>query len=228
MFCAEVRLNELQAQIETYLPTLPTENCRGGEDLAHLRPQIQNAMRRLLRVLERNLLTRYLWSRSGYIYKVGQPDSSSHLARHLQRGRRHSQHAVGMRQAQDADEQTRQDVAMAAPRMRRLLGHCLTSHPATELQLAKAELADLPPPGLVLTADDVLEKKSQPMENLLTSKKLVVTIHRARNFSAKRSTQKGMLPPPRIDGRPPHPHGCPASNGVTPVVRRGREDERRR
>jgi len=65
--------NELQAQIETYLLTL--YSTLDGEIVKvspTWKPQSLNAMRRLERVLKRNLLTHDRWKReSGYIFKVG-------------------------------------------------------------------------------------------------------------------------------------------------------------
>lgn len=65
--------NELQAQIETYLLTF---HSPGDAEIVKvsptLKPQSQNAMRRLERVLSKNLIARDLWKKeSGYIYKVG-------------------------------------------------------------------------------------------------------------------------------------------------------------
>jgi len=66
--------NELQAQIETYLLLLlsrePAEIVKVSPTW---KPQSLNAMRRLERVLRRNLFTRDLWCKeSGYIYRVDQ------------------------------------------------------------------------------------------------------------------------------------------------------------
>ncbi len=66
--------NELQAQIEAYLLTLlsktPAELVKVSPTW---KPQSQNAMRRLERVLKRNLLLEGRWRReSGYIYRVGE------------------------------------------------------------------------------------------------------------------------------------------------------------
>src|SRR3972149_5289425 len=63
--------NELQAQIETYLLTvlsqLDTEMVKASPTW---KPQTINAMRRLERVLARNLITRNRWVKeSGYIYR---------------------------------------------------------------------------------------------------------------------------------------------------------------
>jgi len=63
--------NELQAQIETYLLTvlsqLDTEIVKASPTW---KPQTINAMRRLERVLSRNLITRSRWVKeSGYIYR---------------------------------------------------------------------------------------------------------------------------------------------------------------
>src|SRR5512139_2479800 len=65
--------NELQAQIETYLllvlSKLDAEIVKASPTW---KPQSLNAMRRLERVLSRNLLTRGRWEKeSGYVYKLG-------------------------------------------------------------------------------------------------------------------------------------------------------------
>lgn len=65
--------NELQAQLETYLLTLfsrlPAEMVKVSPTW---KPQTLNAMRRLERMLKRNLLTRTLWRKEqSYIYRVG-------------------------------------------------------------------------------------------------------------------------------------------------------------
>ena len=65
--------NELQAQIEAYLLTLfsptPAEIVKVSPTW---KPQSMNAMRRLERVLKRNLITRTRWSKeSGYIFRMG-------------------------------------------------------------------------------------------------------------------------------------------------------------
>lgn len=66
--------NELQAQIEAYLLTLfqrqPAEMVKVSPTW---KPQSLNAMRRLERVLERNLLTRGRWKKEqGFIYRLGE------------------------------------------------------------------------------------------------------------------------------------------------------------
>jgi hypothetical protein len=65
--------NELQAQIETYLLTLYQHlDAEIVKISPTWKPQTLNAMRRLERVLERNLITRGSWCKeSGYIYRVG-------------------------------------------------------------------------------------------------------------------------------------------------------------
>lgn len=65
--------NELQAQIEAYLLTLfsptPAEIVKVSPTW---KPQSLNAMRRLERVLKRNLITRGMWTKeAGYIYRIG-------------------------------------------------------------------------------------------------------------------------------------------------------------
>lgn len=65
--------NELQAQIEAYLLlVLSQRDAELVKASPTWKPQSLNAMRRLERVLSRNLLTRDRWSKeSGYIYRVG-------------------------------------------------------------------------------------------------------------------------------------------------------------
>ena len=65
--------NELQAQIETYLLILYSLTQSEIVKVSPTwKPQSLNAMRRLERVISRNLLTRDRWvKRSGYIYQVG-------------------------------------------------------------------------------------------------------------------------------------------------------------
>lgn len=65
--------NELQAQIEAYLLALLQKTDAEIVKVSPTwKPQSQNAMRRLERVLARNLITRYLWCKEqGYIYRLG-------------------------------------------------------------------------------------------------------------------------------------------------------------
>lgn len=65
--------NELQAQVETYLLTLfSLVDAEIVKVSPTWKPQTLNAMRRLQRVLERNLITRGRWAKeAGYIYRVG-------------------------------------------------------------------------------------------------------------------------------------------------------------
>lgn len=65
--------NELQAQIETYMLTLFSQlDAEIVKVSPTWKPQTLNAMRRLERVLSRNLITRERWKKeSGYIYRVG-------------------------------------------------------------------------------------------------------------------------------------------------------------
>jgi len=73
MFPRQSGKNELQAQLEIFLLAHYAE--KGGEMIKvspTLRPQALNAMRRLERALEANLLTRGRWQReSGYLYRLG-------------------------------------------------------------------------------------------------------------------------------------------------------------
>jgi hypothetical protein len=65
--------NELQAQIETYLLVIfSLVDVEMVKVSPTWKPQSLNAMRRLERVLDRNMFTRATWAkRSGYIYEVG-------------------------------------------------------------------------------------------------------------------------------------------------------------
>jgi len=73
MFPRQSGKNELQAQLEAYLLLLlsdwPYEMVKVSPTW---KPQSQNAMRRLERVLDGNLFTRHRWRKeSGYIYRLG-------------------------------------------------------------------------------------------------------------------------------------------------------------
>jgi len=74
MFPRQSGKNELQAQIEAYLLALLSQ--REAEIVKvspTYKPQTLNAMRRLQRVLEKNLLTAGLWNKeSGYIFRLDQ------------------------------------------------------------------------------------------------------------------------------------------------------------
>jgi hypothetical protein len=67
--------NELQAQIETYLLTIFSRHTSGAEMVKispTWKPQSLNAMRRLQRIISRNIITRDRWKKmQGYIYSVG-------------------------------------------------------------------------------------------------------------------------------------------------------------
>jgi hypothetical protein len=73
MFPRQSGKNELQAQIETYLLLLLSQmDAEMVKVSPTWKPQSLNAMRRLERVLTRNVLTRRIWQKeSGYIYKIG-------------------------------------------------------------------------------------------------------------------------------------------------------------
>jgi len=73
MFPRQSGKNELQAQIEAYILLLLSETSAEIVKVSPTwKPQSLNAMRRLERVLTRNLITRSMWTKeSGYIYRVG-------------------------------------------------------------------------------------------------------------------------------------------------------------
>ncbi len=73
MFPRQSGKNELQAQIEAYLLTLYSGSQAEMVKVSPTwKPQSLNAMHRLQRVLERNLLSRFKWRKeNGYIYRVG-------------------------------------------------------------------------------------------------------------------------------------------------------------
>jgi hypothetical protein len=66
--------NETQAQIESYLlARLSREGAELVKASPTFKPQVQTAMRRLERALNRNPLTRAVWkTQSGYIHRVGE------------------------------------------------------------------------------------------------------------------------------------------------------------
>ena len=75
MFPRQSGKNELQAQIETYLLvclSTSRNECEMVKASPTWKPQTINAMRRLERVLNRNMLTHGRWSKeSGYVYRFG-------------------------------------------------------------------------------------------------------------------------------------------------------------
>ncbi len=73
MFPRQSGKNELQAQIETYLLTLLSQQeCEMVKVSPTWKPQSLNAMRRLQWVLENNVLVKSMWKKeSGYIFRVG-------------------------------------------------------------------------------------------------------------------------------------------------------------
>jgi hypothetical protein len=73
MFPRQSGKNELQAQIEAYLLAFLQETDAELVKVSPTwKPQSLNAMRRLERVLRRNILTRDVWRKeNGYIYKIG-------------------------------------------------------------------------------------------------------------------------------------------------------------
>ena len=72
MFPRQSGKNELQAQIETYLLLILSQLSAEIVKISPTwKPQTLNAMRRLERVLQKNLITRSMWSKeSGYIYRL--------------------------------------------------------------------------------------------------------------------------------------------------------------
>ncbi len=73
MFPRQSGKNELQAQIECYLLTVLSQaNTEMVKISPTWKPQTLNAMRRLERVLESNLISRGQWSKErGYVYRMG-------------------------------------------------------------------------------------------------------------------------------------------------------------
>jgi hypothetical protein len=73
MFPRQSGKNELQAQLETYFLMLFSEQAAEMVKVSPTwKPQAQNAMRRLERVLEKNFLTRDCWEKeAGYLYRLG-------------------------------------------------------------------------------------------------------------------------------------------------------------
>ncbi|MBI9043372.1 MAG: hypothetical protein JEZ06_02730 [Anaerolineaceae bacterium] len=73
MFPRQSGKNELQAQLEAYLLTLLSQTQAEIVKVSPTwKPQTLNAMRRLQRVLEQNILVKNIWKKeSGYIFKIG-------------------------------------------------------------------------------------------------------------------------------------------------------------
>jgi hypothetical protein len=72
MFPRQSGKNELQAQVEAYLLLMLSDfNAEIVKISPTWKPQTLNAMRRLERVLQKNLITRGMWAKeSGYIYRL--------------------------------------------------------------------------------------------------------------------------------------------------------------
>ena len=73
MFPRQSGKNELQAQVEAFLITILSQyNAEMIKVSPTFKPQTLNAMRRLERTLEKNLIIKDLWKKeSGYIYRFG-------------------------------------------------------------------------------------------------------------------------------------------------------------
>jgi hypothetical protein len=73
MFPRQSGKNELQAQVETYLLALYSQvDAEMVKVSPTWKPQTQNAMRRLERVLKSNLMVKDTWTKeAGYVYRVG-------------------------------------------------------------------------------------------------------------------------------------------------------------
>ncbi|MBN2148715.1 MAG: hypothetical protein JW726_15110 [Anaerolineales bacterium] len=91
MFPRQSGKNELQAQIEAYLLTILSEHDLEMVKVSPTwKPQSLNAMRRLQRTLENNLITQGRWKKeSGYIYRLGKAriaflsgDPAAHIVGH--------------------------------------------------------------------------------------------------------------------------------------------------
>ena len=165
MFPRQSGKNELQAQLESYLLVLYSDlDVEIVKVSPTWKPQTQNAMRRLERVLKRSSLARYFWKKeSGYIYCVftarmiflsGAPASSVVGAT--------ATHLLECDEAQDVgtSKWDKEFAPMAASRnaTRVFWGTAWTSKTflARELRAARqAESRDGRQRAFVLTADDV-------------------------------------------------------------------------
>lgn len=202
--------NELQAQIETYILTLLSQlDAEIVKVSPTWKPQTLNAMRRLERVLSRNLLTRERWKKeSGYIYRVGS-------ARIFFLSGAPTANVVGATASTLLECDEAQDVltskwdkefapmAASTNATRVFWGTMWTSHTllARELRLARlAEKQDGIRRAFVLCADDVANEVpaygkfvADQITKLGRSHPLVKT----QFFSEEIDAQCGMFPPER-------------------------------
>ena len=210
MFPRQSGKNELQAQLECYLLALlsrtPAEMVKISPTW---KPQSQNAMRRLERVLQHNAITRRLWRKeSGYIYRVGQ-------ARMLFFSGAPEANIVGATAGTLLEVDEAQDVSipkfdkdiapMAASTnaTRVFWGTAWTSRTllARELRAARqAEQADGLRRAFVLTADEVaaeVEAYGQFVSNQIARLGRDHPLVKTQFFSEEIDAEGGMFPPAR-------------------------------
>jgi hypothetical protein len=211
MFPRQSGKNELQAQIEAYLMTLLSDfDTEIVKVSPTWKPQSLNAMRRLERTLERNLLTENLWVKEqGYIYRLGsarifffsgQPEANIVGAT--------ASTLLEVDEAQDVQTaKFDKDIApMAASTnaTRVFWGTAWTSRTllSRELQAAReAEHKDGIRRTFVLTAEDIAEEVpaygifvDQQVQKLGRTNPMV----RTQYFSEEIDADGGMFPPARI------------------------------
>jgi hypothetical protein len=233
--------NELQAQVETYLLTLFSQTEAEMVKVSPTwKPQSLNAMRRLERVLQRNLFTRNRWKKeSGYIYRVGK-------ARIFFLSGAMESNIVGATASTLLEVDEAQDVSLAkfdkdiAPMAastnatRVFWGTAWTAQTllAREWRLAlEAEKADGRRRVFVTTADQVAQEVaaygrfvSEQIAKLGRNHPLV----RSQFFSEEIEAQGGMFPPQRlalIQGSHPRRHAPEAGKVYALLIDVAGEDE---
>ncbi len=213
MFPRQSGKNELQAQLEAYL--LARLSDTGGEIVKispTWKPQSLNAMRRLERVLESNLLLRGLWQKeNGYIYRVGR-------ARIFFLSGAPEANIVGATASSLLEVDEAQDVSIA--KFDKAIAPMAASTNATRVfwgtawtsqTLLARELRAAGPNAFVLAAPDVAREVPAYAQFVAEQVQRLGRAHplvRTQYFSEEIDGQGGLFPPERIakmkgDGRPP-------------------------
>ena len=210
MFPRQSGKNELQAQIECYLlAILSIHNAEMVKISPTFKPQALNAMRRLERTLEKNLVVKGIWKKeSGYIYRIdsarmfflsGGPDANIVGAT--------ASHLLEVDEAQDVQisKYDKDVVPMAASRnaTKVFWGTAWTSTTllARELRAAReAQARDGRQRVFVLTADDVaaeVPEYGQFVREQIAKLGRNNPMVRTQYFSEEIDAEGGMFPPAR-------------------------------
>ena len=231
MFPRQSGKNELQAQLETYLLALfsdtPVEMVKVSPTL---KPQAQNAMRRLERTLKKNLYLSRSWRKeAGALYRIGRSAHPVPLrrARKQHRGRHRLAAARSGRSAGCAARQVRQGHRphdRLDPRHARLLGHRLDEHSllGRELRAARdAEAQDGQKRVFRLTADDVSAEVPAYRASVQEAVARLGRTHplvRTQYFSEEIDGLGGLFPPDRLAAHAKRPSPALPARTFTPAT----------